>query len=200
MRGLPMGHLCKKCGRVMPVGREDKNYCMVCNSKLRKDSEVQLKEKGAESREKNCDTPPRPSATGRYPGKHRCATCGHGYKIDNSDIRACNYIMDKEEFKLPPRPRPSAEPNHCLYWASSPSKAGWFTEAEKREIYDKRLKPVIDMKECEVYKSIDTASDLTGVSRGLIKKQCESTEDINAPRRWRYLKPEEVEIFRPSEV
>lgn len=195
-----MGQTCKNCGRAMPLGWETRSFCMTCSTEVRRDKAAQLREKGAELREKKGEQPPAPGLIGEYPGKHRCDKCGHSYKLDNTSIRACNYIVDKEEFTLPPRPRPSADPNHCLYWAKSPSKAGWFTEAEKREMYSKRSKPVLDMSTCTIYRSVGTASALLGIPNTEIKKECDSTDDINAPRRWRFLKPEEIELIKPMEV
>lgn len=173
---------------------------MTCSTEVRRDKAAQLREKGAELREKKGEQPPAPGLVGEYPGKHRCETCGHSYRLDNTSLRACNYIADKEKFTLPPRPRPSADPNHCLYWSKSPAGAGWFTEVEKRVMYDGRSKPVLDMSQCKVYKSVGTASALLGIPHMNIKKECESTDNINADRRWRYLKPEEIELIKPKKV
>ena len=68
---------------------------------------------------------------------------------------------------------------------------------EKREMYDSCLQPVLDMSDCAIYKSVGAASEILGIPRAKIKKECDSTEDINAPRRWRYLKPEEIELIKP---
>ena len=189
---------CERCGNPLPVGWETKPYCMNCEIEVKRNKAAQMREKAAIAREQKAKgRPPEPGNIGEYPGKHRCETCGHSYRMDCTPLRACFYLTDKETYELPPRPRPSADPNHCIYWSPSPATAGWFTEVEKRVMYDERLKPVLDMEHCKVYKSVGTASSLVGVSHTSIKRECEMTDDINASRRWRYLKPEEIELIKP---
>lgn len=195
-----MSKKCERCGITMHSNSKG-SLCRVCGLEKVKERHETMKLNAIVSRECTAsETAPIPMMSELGFGKNRCEACGHAFKYDLSQDVACGYINDRGAYDLPPRPRPSADPGHCLYWSQKPSKAGWFTEAEKVKFSDYRCKPVIDMEVCKVYKNIDTASSLAGVPYSEIKKQCESTTDINADRRWRYVTAEERLIFKPKEV
>lgn len=192
---------CERCGK--KLSRETVGVlCSKCWIDVRKERHEQKKQKQIEAREKKLQKmtgPPRPGFVGIVPGKHRCAKCGHAFPIDCSAEVACGYLDDADKYNLPPRPRPSANPNHCLYWSKTPTKAGWLTEEQKTMLRQyPNQKKVLDMENCEVYASAAEASTAVDVPLTKIIKECTKTSAINANRRFRYLAPEELLLLRPS--
>lgn len=191
-----MGKICRSCGKPISPGAKG-DVCRECSRKLAQQRHEREKNKAIKSREqKGVATV---LALNQYWGKEKCVKCGHGFRYDTSFDVACGYIVDASSYQLPPRPRPSADPRQCLYFSKLPSQAGMFTEEEKLAIYDEGKTPVILIDTCTVYKDVYAASEQTGEDAAEIKAECESTDDINALRRWRYLKAEEKLLLRPQE-
>lgn len=191
---------CERCGKELHHAAKG-SLCRECSILANQERHEKNKQKQIEARERKIlGQPPAPGLVGERPGKHRCVKCGHAFKYDLTSDVACGYINDAKSYELPRRPHPSADPNQCIYWSAAPSHAGWFTEKDKQALYDPNLKPVLDISKCQIYKSIGTASAVLGIPYIKIKEECESTDDINADRRWRYLKPEEILVIKPKEV
>lgn len=170
--------------------------CRECGTEKRQQRIINDRAKQTEVRKKKLSIMKRiPEKV--YGGKKRCLRCGHAFKIGTSADVACGYIDDAEIFGLPKRPWPRPDVSHCLYWSPAPNGAGWLTEKEKREIYNPELKPILDMDKLKIYTSAGTASATTGIPFLKITEECKSTEDINAPRRWRYLHEDELPLIIP---
>ena len=191
---------CERCGKELQKTTKGR-YCRLCIPEIRKERHEEQKRKAIEARDKmDSGGSPTPVMAGEIPGKNRCYKRGHSFQLNCTKEVACGYIENAETYNLPRRPRPSASPNHCLYWSKVPTRAGWFTEEEKRKLKDPHFPAVVDTLKCKVYKNIDTAEKKTKVHYAQIKADCESTEDINGHTRFRYLAPEEKMLFKLREV
>ena len=190
-----MNKYCERCG--VELNSEAKGiYCNPCRAVVHRERHEREKKKQIAARLKS--KPPVPTLAGDIPGKNRCMTCGHAFKYDTSGDVACGYICQVDIYDLPMRPRPSADPNHCLYWSKRPTAAGWFTEAEKEKIFDRNFHQVVDTKKCCVYKNEAEAAMKANVSVDVVMEECQKTDEINAVRRFRYLAPEEFALIKPK--
>ena len=192
---------CEVCGKLL--GKTTKGtLCFACTNNARKERAEEKRRIQVESREKRLaelEDSGVVFAKDKYPGKERCAKCGHGLRIDCTVDVACCYIDDADKYKLPPRPRPSADPQQCLYFSKKPSAAGTFTEEQKRVLYNPKGKNVIDIEKCKVYHCTTAAAEASGVDVDTILKDCRKNVGINARRRWRYLTPQELTLIAPKE-
>lgn len=191
---------CENCGK--RLGKTTKGtLCFTCTNKARKERAGEKRRIQVESREKRLAELENSGivfARDEYPGKERCAKCGHGVRIDCTVDVACCYIDDADKYKLPPRPRPSADPQQCLYFSRKPSEAGTFTEEQKRKLYNSKGKNVLDIPNCKVYLCAAAAAEASGEAAETILKDCRKNVGINSKRRWRYLTPQELVLIEPE--
>lgn len=102
--------------------------------------------------------------------RHPCFGCGHFDPV----IIACIYMIHQVDYHLPQRAHPRPPYYECLYRSSRFDKAGDFDQATKDKI-KKAKQPVVDLETLKVYPN---------------------KKDIKGDTRWRYLTPQEIEIFK----
>ena len=102
--------------------------------------------------------------------RHPCFGCAH---FDPADI-TCIYMLHQIDYHLPQRAHPRPPYYECLYRSNRFDKAGDFDQATKDKI-KKAKQPVVDLETLKVY-----ADKI----------------EIKWDTRWRYLTPQEIEIFK----
>lgn len=102
--------------------------------------------------------------------RNPCFGCAH---FDPADI-TCIYMLHQLDYHLPQRAHPRPPYYECLYRSSRFDKAGDFDQATKDKI-KKAKQPVVDLETLKVYPN---------------------KKDIKGDTRWRYLTPQEIEIFK----
>ena len=104
--------------------------------------------------------------------KHPCFGCAH-FDPD-ATLMGCVYLIHQVDYHLPQRPRPRPPYYECLYRSWRPDRAGDFDDETKAKIKTAK-KPVVDLETLQVYAD---------------------KSELHGDTRWRYLTPEEIEIFK----
>ena len=101
--------------------------------------------------------------------RHPCFGCAHF----DPEMIGCIYLIHQVDYHLPRRPWPRPPYYECLYRSKRFDKVGWF-DTETRGKIKAAKAPVVDLETLKVYAD---------------------KKEIKGDTRWRYLTPQEIEIF-----